>query len=140
MTTRHDVIQQARSVLGTRFRHQGRTPAQGFDCIGLVVWTLTQLGLLQVDRTDYSRRPRPEEMTAALQGHLIAVPLDQVQPGDVLRFKSGLDGEPVHVGFATDRGVLHATATQRAVVEHRLDTLWTAQLVEAYRIPGLEDT
>jgi cell wall-associated NlpC family hydrolase len=140
MTTRNDVIQKARTQLGTRFRHQGRSPVLGFDCIGLVVWTLTQLGLLHVDRTDYSRRPRVEEMTAALEGHLIRVPLDQIRHGDVLRFQAGVDGDPVHIGFATDRGVLHATAAQRAVVEHRLDTLWTAQLVEAYRIPGLEDT
>ena len=57
--------------------------------------------------------------------------LDAVQPGDVLWLSFA--GEPRHVGFATDIGLLHAWAKPGRVVEHRLDAAWRRRIRSAWR-------
>jgi cell wall-associated NlpC family hydrolase len=135
MTTRADVVAQARTCLGVRFRHQGRTPEQGLDCAGLLVYVMRTLGLTVHDCLNYSHYPDHQVLTELLHEHLIPVSLHEVQPGDVLRFVAGRD--PVHLGLATDIGVIHAAAPHRKVVEHILAPSPSLRLVEAYKIPGV---
>lgn len=135
MTTRADVVSAARSCLGVRFRHQGRLPEHGLDCAGLVLHVCRQLGVPVEDQQNYSHCPDHRLLTWVLHQHLIPISLHDVQPGDVLRFLSGRD--PVHLGIATDIGVIHAAALHRKVVEHRLDNSPDLRLVEAYQIPGV---
>lgn len=135
MTTGADVVATARACLGARFRHQGRSPATGLDCIGLVFFIQKTLGLSCYDYQTYPRYPDHHKLTEILQSQFNRVSLHEIQPGDVLRFLAGAD--PVHLGIATDIGVIHSTALARGVVEHRLDPSWTSRLVEAYRIPGI---
>lgn len=47
--TRKDVVDKARSLLGLRFRFYGRARERGVDCVGVVLITGWELGLLPRD-------------------------------------------------------------------------------------------
>lgn len=136
MTIRQDIVATARSALGIPFVHQGRSLTRGVDCIGLVIGVMHKLGLSDFDFQAYSRMPPADLMTKTMREILQVIPRNEVQPGDLFRFN--VAGEPIHVGIATDVGVIHAVQSASGVVEHRLDHAWEKRIVETYRIPGVE--
>ena len=47
----------ARNYLGVPFKHQGRNPSIGIDCIGLAQLAARDCGIVAPDWTDYARHP-----------------------------------------------------------------------------------
>jgi cell wall-associated NlpC family hydrolase len=135
MTTRADVIAEARRHLQVRWVHQGRSRA-GVDCVGLIIKVAHGLGLSTFDIADYSRQPDPVMMRSLLAEHMEAIAAVSAQPGDVLLMR--FEREPQHVAIVTDIGIIHAYAQARKVVEHRLDSVWKSRIVGAYRFKGLD--
>jgi NlpC/P60 family putative phage cell wall peptidase len=132
MGDRDRLVAVARQWLGTPFRHQGRQPGRGLDCVGLVVCAARHCGLADYDVTDYPRLPQGD----ALAGHLRAAGLVAVDPraalpGDVLLMR--FTREAQHVALVTDGGILHAHEQVGRVVEHRLDESWRRRIVAVYR-------
>ncbi len=139
MVARADVVAQARSYLGVRWRHQGRTAA-GLDCVGLVVRVCQDLGLSDYDSTAYGRDPDARKFLS----HFVAGGAVRIDPklaadGDLIAFHQS--GFPCHAGIrATLRGgpsVIHAHMNRRQVCEEMLAP--EAPLVAVYRLPGVED-
>lgn len=135
MTTRADIVAEARQWLGVRWHHQGRNRA-GIDCIGLAIEVAHAFGLSRFDITDYSRQPDPVMMRALLAEHMDAIAVASALPGDLLLMR--FERDPQHVAIMTDTGIIHAYAQARKVVEHRLDSQWKARIVGAYRYKGIE--
>lgn len=137
MATRADVIAAGRRCLGTPFRHQGRQPGRGLDCVGIIAWIARDLGLSDYDVTNYSRLPEGRGIFRHLeQAGLIEVPVMAARPGDILVMR--FETDPQHLALMTDRGILHAYLGQAAVVEHRLDETWRARIVAAFQFPGVD--
>jgi cell wall-associated NlpC family hydrolase len=133
--TRIELIRIARTWLGVPFAHQGRNRA-GVDCGGLLVAVADEAGLNITPPAVYSQSPDPSVIDTTLMINATRIPLDQIQPGDILRFSFA--GEPRHVGLATDIGVIHAWQKPGKVVEHRLDAVWRNRLREAWTPNGVE--
>ena len=93
--------------IGTPYRWGGETPGVGFDCSGLTQAAYTAAGITI---------PRTSEAQWSALPH---VPLDQLQPGDLLFFGPGefLPGLPGHVGIYIGSGQMidapHTGATVR---------------------------
>lgn len=51
------IVDEARSWVGTPFRHQARIKGLGVDCVGLLVGVGEVLGLEVYDQTGYGRQP-----------------------------------------------------------------------------------
>lgn len=132
MTTRAEIVAQARKYLNVRWHHQARSTA-GMDCIGLVICVAHDLGLSDFDITDYGRTPDPRMMLALLRENMDAVTTPQ--EGDILLMR--FEAEPQHVAIVTDIGIIHAYAQMRRVVEHRLDSLWQSRVIAAYAYKGI---
>lgn len=109
---RHDLggraAAAARHLLGIPYRWGGTSPAEGFDCSGLVVYVYRRLGV---------RLPR----TAAEQFSVgRAVPRRALRPGDLVFF-AGLS----HVGLYLGHGrLINATHTGGHVTIQRLTNPW----------------
>jgi len=129
------VLAEARSLIGTRWRHLGRNAA-GLDCIGLVWLAARRAGVALPEPEPYAREPQDQALRAALHLHLDPVPLDQAGPGDVLLFNMGIYAG--HVGVSSvhpDYGVaslVHAHLPRHAVVEELLAPL-ARELTGAFR-------
>lgn len=102
-------VERARGVIGCRFRRQGRSPEEGFDCVGLVAWAH---GIAVPD--DYPPRSGDAARAAAVLRQAFRR-VEQTAAGDVLLIESG-PGQ-LHLALATEAGVIHADAVARAVVE-----------------------
>jgi cell wall-associated NlpC family hydrolase len=134
--TRDMIVAEARTMLGCRYRHQGRNPAIALDCVGFVMAVANALGIPYQDVSGYSRRP-DGTLIPALEAQTL--PVDGAPlAGHIAVFH--WNGEPMHLGIMTapDR-VIHAFAVNRCVCEHRLDAKWMRQLRMFRRFPGVED-
>lgn len=138
MTT-NAVVAAARACLGTPFRHQARVPGLGLDCVGLLAHVFESLTLPYEDETGYPRTPFGGKLERNLdaQPSLRRVPLDEMAAGDVLvmRIKSAPQHVAIHSGeIGGHVYIIHASEEHGGVVEHRLDAMWGARVMRAYRV------
>ncbi|MDE6832343.1 MAG: C40 family peptidase, partial [Muribaculaceae bacterium] len=86
-----DILAEAGNYLGIRYRRGGKTPA-GFDCSGFTGYIFKQFGYrLGASSSDQYARDG------------VAVPNDDIRPGDLVFFKGRSKGTVGHVGIAVDR-------------------------------------
>ena len=136
MTTRQQVVECARSFLGTPFKHQGRLKGMGIDCAGLIIKVAHELSISSFDFTAYSRDPDSTEMQQYLQFHLIEAPSSQRLAGTIVHMR--FVGEPKHVGILTSpTSIIHAYESIGKCVEHTLDSKWSRRIISAFDYPGV---
>lgn len=155
VVTRAAVVREAREWVGTRFRHQHREKGSACDCAGLVAGVGRLCGALDVDTLDpsvvarhgnYGTVPNPRRMMDALREMMVPIRIEEAGAGDVvhMRFDPGLSVNPQHLCVLTGDGwrqgqtIVHALASLRRVVEHRLDAAWLARSHRAYRYPAVQ--
>lgn len=142
MTTRVDVVREARTWLGTKYAHQHREKGAAVDCAGVLTMTGAALSLSTFDVTDYSTYPEGMRLLTMCGEHMTRIPVADLKPADavVLRIRRG----PQHIGIVADYALgglsmIHADSVIGRVVETPLDGRWMARVVAAYRIPGVEE-
>jgi cell wall-associated NlpC family hydrolase len=124
--TRADaVVQSSLSLRGTPYRFGGSTPAQGFDCSGLVAYVMAEQSI---------QMPRSvaEQFAAGAP-----VAWDRLRRGDLVFF-STIGPGATHVGIVTDPDrveFVHAPADGASVRVERFDApYWRNRFVGARRI------
>lgn len=132
MSIRDDIVEQARSYLGVKWVHQGRTRA-GMDCAGLIIAVAHELSLHYVDDIGYSRTPDGNRLRDMLNAN--AVRKTDAETGDIIlmRFQT----EPQHLAIKTPIGVIHSYMAVRKVVEHSIDETWSRRIVAVYSFKGV---
>lgn len=136
MKTPDDIITTARTLINTPYRHQGRTPGVGLDCIGAIVLTAYLLGLSEeiLGPTNYSR-----DSSNSLEIGLATYCSERsrISPGAIALIK--LDEIPYHCGIITDYqgglGLLHAYENVGRVREHSLIPWWENKIYKLYHFP-----
>ncbi|MBB6506220.1 cell wall-associated NlpC family hydrolase [Sphingomonas endophytica] len=111
MTAGERVLAAARTLVGVRFRAQGRDPALGLDCVGVVAVALCRAGAAVTLPRDYAvarGRVPPGAVPAALR------PCDGAWPGDVLLCR--VAAMQLHLAVRAVDGIIHADAQARRVV------------------------
>lgn len=92
-------VKTARSQVGKPYRYQGASPKSGFDCSGLVRWSLAQQGV------------KVPHSTLRLWGLGSPVKKSSLRPGDLVFFDINGDG-PSHVGVYSGKDhFVHAPKT-----------------------------
>jgi hypothetical protein len=142
-------LDRARAVLDVPFQHQGRNPAVGLDCIGLLAHSFAGTPYASHDATDYAPDPHDGLLESRLRAAFgepvfvsparVAVPLDVLQPGDVvaLRYEHairhvGLVGS-IAYGRETHLTLIHTDNMVGRVVEHRIDFKWARRIALVFR-------
>lgn len=138
-----DVVAEARTYIGTPWRHQGRS-REGIDCAGLVLKVMHAMRVSDFDTSDYSRQAQDETMLELCREHLQPAVFADALPGDVAVMRFGANR---HTGFFADYphgglSLIHAFSNYpRRVVEHRFSDDWLrsykAALIGVFRLPGV---
>ena len=116
------LINLSREQLGTRYRYGGDSPAEGFDCSGLVHYVHARSGL----RVPRSTRNQFKASTP--------INMSSIRPGDLLFFR--INGEkPSHVGIYMGQGrFIHAPSSGKTVSQASLtNPYWQSHLMGAGR-------
>ncbi|MDN7456603.1 NlpC/P60 family protein [Burkholderia cenocepacia] len=136
MATRDQIVAEARSWLGTPYRHQGRLKGVSVDCAGLVVGVAQALGLPALDMSGYARRP-DGSLRDFVHGQTEAVAPGAQQGGDIVIFQ--WQNAPVHLALLTAPDcIIHAFAINREVCEHGIDEKWLLNIVGYRKFSGVE--
>ena len=140
---RHDIVNTAKSWIGTRFHHQGRLKKTdnhkgGVDCLGLLIGVAQELNLpfYEYDETNYSHYPDTQKLRENLAKYLQEPHKNNIEIGDILLLS--IDGNPQHLAIVSEingaKSIIHAYAPAHAVVEHILDNWWQERVVAVFRI------
>ena len=142
--TRALIVAEARSWIGTPYRHQASLQGVGCDCLGLLrgVWRAVigpEPESLPPYSGDGAEGEGGEPLLAAARRHLVEIDRAAFRPGDVLlfRWRETLPAKHCAVVTAPD-AMVHAHAGA-AVAEVAIRPWWHRHLAHAFRFPGVED-
>jgi len=145
MTTREEVISEARTWIGTPFGHQERTKGLAVDCIGLLIGMGRQLNMVapDFDFSGYPRIPDGHTLIEHCEAHMTRISQDKMRPGDAIVI--AFDSDPQHFGVLTQYrhgglAIVHAASKYGKVIETRLmfgTSPLSMKFVAAYRLPGV---
>ncbi|GIK80848.1 MAG: C40 family peptidase [Pseudorhodoplanes sp.] len=140
--TRDQIVTEARSWIGTPYRHQASLKGVGCDCLGLVrgVWrALLGPEPEQVPpyTRDWAEASDDEALANAGLRHFMPVAPDAFAPGDVLLFR-WRDGYPAkHAAIATSHASMIHAHDGAAVAEIAMTPWWRRRLAFVFRFPGV---
>ena len=160
--TRTSIVAEARSWIGTPYRHQASLKGVGCDCLGLVrgVWRAV-IGN-EPERAppygrDWAEASGDEAFARAARTHLIEIEPAQILPGDVVLFRYAQRYPAKHAAIVTDAefslghlvGKPAPTFPDHALMVHAHDGAcvsevaiapwWRRRLACAFRFPGVID-
>lgn len=127
-------IAEARSYIGVKWRHRGRSRF-AIDCIGLLVRACAAGGIQMRDRIDYGREPWKDGLEREMREHF-GEPVDDMRPGDVVLMRWDERPEPCHVGIigSDPYGLtLIHSYSMISVTEHGIDDAWRKRIVMVFR-------
>ena len=147
---RSAIVAEARSWIGTPYRHQASRKGAGCDCLGLVrgVWR----GLYGEEpeapppyAADWAETGGRETLLEAARRHLVEIPVSAWRSGDVLLFRMSPDACVKHCAIVSaaapgdpEPRIVHAY-WGRAVVESWLGPWWRRRLAQAFSFPDVSD-
>ena len=144
---RERLVAEARSWIGTPYRHQASLKGVGCDCLGLLrgVWRVV-LGPEPEVPPPYaaawaeSAPGGADPLVEAARRHLVPVagaPMDVVpEPGDVLLFAFRAHLPAKHCAIATGPAAMIHAHDGAAVTEVALTGWWRRHLAAAFHFPG----
>ena len=145
VVTRAGIVAEARSWIGTPYRHQASLKGVGCDCLGLVRGVWRALYGVEPERVpayapDWAEAAKLESLADAAARYLTPVSLDAWARGDVLLFRWRIGFVAKHAAIVTE---LNDDGTGRmvhahdgaAVAEVALAPWWRRRLAYAFRFP-----
>lgn len=121
MNSPGEIIARARALLGARFRPQGRDPAVGLDCIGVLLCAF-DIPVGQIPRAYRLRGRERDRLEAELLKRFRRVSRAEKRPGDVLLCAPAAD--QLHLAVDCGGSFIHADAKLRRVVETPGEPTW----------------
>lgn len=139
------IVAEARSWIGTPYRHQASLKGIGCDCLGLVrgVWRHcvgTEPEAPPPYAPDWAEARGDEALAAAGGRHLVAVDPDAFDAGDVLLFRWRDGCVAKHAAIASGEGTMIHAHDGAAVCEVALAAWWRRRLAFAFRFPKVTQT
>lgn len=151
MTTRAEVVAEARSWIGTKFQHQARMKGVATDCGGFIGGVCINVGIVDElfwERefrryAGYGRVPKNGVLESICHEFMTPIAIADAQAADVVLMR--FTGDPQHLAFLAPYvhgglSVVHAWSRRRpvaGVVEHGFDAAWQSRVTEAFALPGV---
>ena len=142
MITRHQIVAEARSWIGTPYQHQASLKGVGCDCLGLVrgVWRALigdEPQAAPAYSRDWAEAAREEMLAATARAHLVEIAPSAFRPGDVLLFRYRERYPAKHAAIASAFDMMVHAHDGAAVAEVALAPWWRRRLAYAFRFPGM---
>jgi NlpC/P60 family putative phage cell wall peptidase len=138
------VIEEARSWIGTPYRHQSSLRGVGCDCLGLVrgVWRDLYGGepeQLKPYSADWAEAGREDALFFAARRHFVEKSKSQMAAGDVILFRWRPRHAAKHLGIlVSEQAFIHAYEGH-AVVISALVPQWRSRIAGVFAFKPLKD-
>ena len=138
------IVAEARSWIGTPYRHQGSLKGEAADCLGFVrgVWRAfygAEPEPMPAYSPDWAEGGRRETLFEAASRHLRELDSAAAGPGDVLLFRWRVRLPMKHCAILVEPGrIVHAYDAAGAVVETALAFHWHKMVAAAFAFPGVD--
>ena len=137
------VVAEARSWIGTPYRHQASAKHFGCDCLGLLrgVWREVfgaEPAAVPPYSRDWDEVAKRDVLLSAAETYLVRRETCAMEEGDVILFRMREEAVAKHLGIATDHGFVHAYA-RHGVVENALSAPWRRRIVGVFAFSELND-
>jgi len=141
MTASHLVLAEARSWIGTPYRHQASLKGVGCDCLGLLrgIWR-NVMGAEPELPPPYSpdwAEAGADTLVSAARRHLVEIDVTSFQPGDVLLFRWRENVPAKHCAIAASTDTMIHAHDGAMVAEVAFAPWWRRHLSHAFRFPEL---
>jgi NlpC/P60 family putative phage cell wall peptidase len=148
--TRAAIVAEARSWIGTPYRHQGSLKGAGCDCLGLIrgvyrVFYGPEKEPITPYSPNWAEETGQEALRDAARRHLVEIdaapfrvgaPLDA---GDVILIRVRDRGIAKHAAIASGPDWIIHAYERHAVAEDALPAAWRRRIAYAFRFPGIAD-
>jgi NlpC/P60 family putative phage cell wall peptidase len=136
------IVTIARTWLGTPYHHQASAKGVGTDCIGLVrgIWRElygAEPQALPAYTRDWAEAHGRETLLEAARRHLVEVPSDQAQPGDILIFRWRRNAPAKHCAVLSTSGAMIHALEGAPVSEVAFSPWWQRRVAGTFRFPGV---
>ena len=134
-------VNQARSWLGTPYRHQACLKGVGVDCVGLVAGVWAEIyGAMPSYKRDYTRdwaeTGNADRLLDACRRNCDQKSsASDVMPGDILLFRFRPEAMAKHVAIVSGDGFMIHAIERRTVSEVKLQSWWRRRLVGVFAPP-----
>lgn len=141
---RHQIIQIARTWIGTPYHHQASLRGVGVDCIGLVRGVYRELYGSEAQDVpaysgDWGDSNGNEDLLEAGRRNLVEIPLEDAGVGDVVALRWVASSVAKHaVILSEDDRMIHAY-DRSLVAEVCISDWWRRKMVAAFQFPGVTD-
>jgi len=142
--SRSAIVAEARTWIGTPYRHQASLKGVGCDCLGLVrgVWR-TLVGDEPERAPPYApgwaEATGAEALAEAAVRHLVAIDCNAIREGDVLLFRWRAGMPAKHAAIVTAAATMVHAHEGAVVAEVALAPWWRRRLAYAFQFPGVSD-
>ena len=140
MNLQDRIVTEARSWIGTPYRHQASLKGVGCDCLGLLrgVWreVMGQEPELPPPYSPDWAEAGADTLVAAARRYLVGIERHEIAPGDVLLFRWRDTLPAKHCAVATSPSSMIHAHNGACVVEVALCGWWRRHLTHAFRFPG----
>lgn len=141
---RTQIIAEARTWIGTPYRHQASLKGAGADCLGLIrgVWR----GIYGNEpeqpgpyTPNWAGETASETLRDAARRHLIEIDKRAIQAGDVILIRMRDAGPAKHAAIMSGpTSIIHAY-DRHAVAENCLPDAWRRRIAYAFSFPSVVD-
>jgi NlpC/P60 family putative phage cell wall peptidase len=139
MNPQDRIVLEARSWIGTPYRHQASLKGVGCDCLGLLrgVWrgVMGQEPELPPPYSPDWAEAGADTLVAAAGRYLVEIERREIAPGDVLLFRWRDNLPAKHCAVATSANSMIHAHDGASVVEVALCSWWRRHLAHAFRFP-----
>jgi NlpC/P60 family putative phage cell wall peptidase len=139
------IVAEARSWIGTPYRHQASAKWIGCDCLGLVRGVWRTIYGADPERppaytSDWAEITGEETLLNAASRHMEIRPAGTFMPGDVLIFRWRPHLPAKHCGIVTEPDrMVHAYQAAGRVAEGYIAATWRQRIAGAFAFPPAED-
>lgn len=139
--SRNDIIQEARTWIGTPYLHQQSSKNVATDCIGLIKSIYEHFEEVVIEVPTYSYdwgdANGNEDLLTEASKLLVSIPLSEAQAGDVVGVRWRKGRVVKHAMILTSPTTAIHSYYKSGVVEINLNKWWTDKFAVAYKFPGV---
>jgi NlpC/P60 family putative phage cell wall peptidase len=136
------IVIEARSWIGTPYRHQASLKGVGCDCLGLLRGVWRELVGPEPEMAppyapDWAEAGGIEALAMAARRHLAEISPAEIAPGDVILFRWRAGVPAKHAAIVTAPATMVHAHDGAAVAEVALAPWWRRRLAYAFRFPDV---